>query len=317
MKWLPAVLFLILTPLQAGEYPWSDAVPAEIAASSVTPDTVVDEIPCDWRPVLTPLVAPLVTDCTTAREAVLAISTGLGNATGAYYSRERSKHNMNVLETLREKKISCTGQSILLVCALRSVGIPARAVGVHTWNHIKGNHTWAEAWFDGAWHMIEMGERDFNTPWVMEYIGMLNPRHPFQRILAAYPPGKTTWWPKKLANAGNLANFAAEDVTQRYMELARRWYATAGIPENTQRLLIDLQPRPDIAPVVELVNESGNVIDSALLPTSRDDMRYMTRLHLPRTGRHFLRKAGSDIKVPISPTSPPVRLLSLKSCALE
>ncbi len=309
MKWLPAVLFLILTPLQAGEYPWSNASPAEIAASSVTPDTVVDEIPCDWRPVLTPLIEPLVTDCATAREAVLAISTGLGNATGAYYSRERTKHNMNVLETLREKKISCTGQSILLVCALRSVGIPARAVGVHTWNHIKGNHTWAEAWFDGAWHMIEMGERDFNTPWVMEYIGMLNPRHPFQRILAASPSGKSTWWPKKLADSGNLTNFAAEDVTERYMQLARHWYATAGIRENTQRILIDLQPRPEIAPGVEIVNENGEVISSGQLPTSRHDMRYMTRLTMPRTGNHYLRLTGSAERTPIRQTAAPAQIL--------
>lgn len=309
MKWLPAVLFLMLTPLQAGEYPWSDAVPAEIAAASIIPDTVLDEIPCDWRPELTPLIKPLIKGCTTAREAVLAISTGLGNATGAYYSRERSKHNMNVLETLREKKISCTGQSILLVCALRSVGIPARAVGVHTWNHIEGNHTWAEAWFDGTWHMIEMGERDFNTPWVMEYIGMLNPRHPFQRILAASPSGKSTWWPKKLADSGNLTNFAAEDVTERYMQLARRWYATAGIPENTQRILIDLQPRPEIAPAVEIINENGEVISSGQLPTSRHDMRYMTRLTMPRTGNHYLRLTGSAERMPIRQTAAPAQIL--------
>lgn len=311
MKWLPAVLFLMFAPLQAGEYPWSNSAPAEITAAAVVPDTVVDEIPCDWRPVLTPLVEPLVTDCATAREAVLAISAGIGKATGAYYSRERSKHNMNVLETLREKKISCTGQSILLVCALRTVGIPARAVGVHTWNHIKGNHTWAEAWFDGEWHMIEMGERDFNTPWVMEYIGMLNPRHPFQRVLAASPSGKSTWWPKKLADSGNLTNFAAEDVTERYMQLARRWYATAGIRENTQRILIDLQPRPEIAPRVEIVNENNEVISSGKLPSSQDDMRYMTRLTMPRTGNHYLRLTGSAERTPIRQTAAPAQILRI------
>lgn len=312
MKRLAAALFLMLTPLQANEYPWSNAAPAEITAAAVVPDTVVDEIPCDWRPVLTPLISPLVQDCTTAREAVLAISTSLGKATGAYYSKERSKHNMNVLETLREKKISCTGQSILLVCALRSVGIPARAVGVHTWNHIEGNHTWAEAWFDGTWHMIEMGEHDFNTPWVMEYIGMLNPRHPFQRILAAYPLGKTTWWPKKLANAGNLANFTAEDVTLRYMELARCWYATAGIPENTQRILIDLLPRKETTQVVELVNESNDIISSGQLPTTRDDMRYFTRLTLPREGNHYLRLQGTTERTLLLPTPEPVQIIRLE-----
>lgn len=311
MKWLPAALFLMLTPLLAVEYPWSNTAPAAIAAAAIEPDTVVDEIPCDWRGVLTPMIAPLVKDCASAREAVLAVSTGLGKATGAYYSKERSKHNMNVLETLREKKISCTGQSILLVCALRSVGIPARAVGVHTWNHLEGNHTWAEAWFDGAWHMIEMGERDFNTPWVMEYIGMLNPRHPFQRILAATPQGSTTWWPGILAKKGNLVNFAAEDVTQRYMQIARRWYAQAGIPENTQRILIDIQPRPDNAPMVELVDENNQVISSGQLPTSRNDMRYFTRLTLPREGKHYLRVQGAAERALILPTPAPVQIIRI------
>lgn len=311
MKWLTAALFLILAPLQAVEYPWSGTAPAEIAAATIAPDTVVDEIPCNWRPALTPLVAPLVKDCATAREAVLAIAAGIGKVTGAYYSRERSKHNMNVLETLQEKKVSCTGQSILLVCALRSVGIPARAVGVHTWNHIEGNHTWAEAWFDGAWHMIEMGERDFNTPWVMEYIGMLNPRHPFQRILAASPQGNTTWWPRDFACKEGLTNFPAEDVTEHYMQLSRRWYAKAGIPENTQRILIDLQPRPDKAPVVELVNENGNVIDRGQLPTTRDDMRYFTRLTLPREGNHYLRLQGTTERTLLLPTPEPVQIIRL------
>ncbi len=312
MKRLAAALFLMLTPLQANEYPWSNAAPAEITAAAVVPDTVVDEIPCDWRPVLTPLISPLVQDCTTAREAVLAISTSLGKATGAYYSMERSKHNMNVLETLREKKISCTGQSILLVCALRSVGIPARAVGIHTWNHIEGNHTWAEAWFDGAWHMIEMGEHDFNTPWVMEYIGMLNPRHPFQRVLAAAPNGSTSWWPCEFAAKEGLANFPAEDVTEQYMELARRWYATAGIPENTQRILIDLLPRQETAPVVELVNESNDIISSGQLPTTRDDMRYFTRLTLPREGNHYLRLQGATERTLLLPTPEPVQIIRLE-----
>ena len=311
MRWVPAALFLIISPLQAVEYPWSNAAPAEIAAAAITPDTVMDEIPCDWRAELAPLVAPLVKDCTTAREAVLAISTGLGKATGAYYSKERSKHNMNVLETLREKKISCTGQSILLVCALRSVGIPARAAGVHTWNHIQGNHTWAEAWFDGAWHMIEMGERDFNTPWVMEYIGMLAPRNPFQRILASTPDGQTTWWPHDFAGKEGLANFPAEDVTERYMQLSRRWYAKAGIPENTQRILIDLQPRPDKAAVVELVNESNDVISCGQLPTSRDDMRYFTRLSMPREGSHYIRLQGANERVRLLPTPSPVQIIRL------
>ncbi len=297
-------LCLFLLPLQAAGFPWSNAAPAEVAAASLQPDTVLDELPCDWRPVLTPIVEPLVADCTSAREAVLRIAAGLSRTTGVYYSPERRKHNMNALEALAEKKVSCTGQSILLVCALRSVGIPARAVGVGTWNHIPGNHTWAEAWFDGSWHMIEFNERDFNTPWVMENIGMLNPRIPIQRIKAATPQGNETWSP-------HLTNIPAEDVTARYTQLALEWYQQNGLPAETQRLLVDTSPRNSTAHIIEIIDANGKAVSSAPLPTVADDMRYLARLALPRKGTFFLRIRGNEKQFPVSATETAVQLLLL------
>jgi len=61
---------------------------------------------------------------------------------------------------------SCTGLAIFLVCALRSVGFPARAAGAPHWNKGPqvcphgdasppcGNHNWAEVWIEGGWHFI-------------------------------------------------------------------------------------------------------------------------------------------------------------------
>ena len=70
MKRLAAVFLLLAGSLFGADYPWMGKAPAEIAQASLQPDTVLDEIPCDWRPTLTPLISPLVQDCTTAREAV-------------------------------------------------------------------------------------------------------------------------------------------------------------------------------------------------------------------------------------------------------
>ena len=300
-------LCLFLLPLQAADFPWSDTAPADVAAASLQPDAVLDELPCEWRPVLTPIVEPLVLDCNSAREAVLRIASTLSRTTGVYYSPERRKHNMNALEALSEKKVSCTGQSILLVCALRSVGIPARAVGVATWNHIRGNHTWAEAWFDGSWHMIEFNESDFNTPWVMENIGMLNTRIPIQRLKAATPLGNDTW----AQDSPHFTRSPAIDVTERYCQLALNWYQQNGLPANLQRLLVDTSPRPLTAHTIELIDTTGNVICSAKLPTLADDMRYMARLALPRSGTFFLRIQGNKKQFPISSTESAVQLLLL------
>ena len=298
---------LLILPLWGADFPWSDQAPADIAAASLHQDTVLDEIPCDWRPQLTPIVEPLVRDCTTAREAVLRIAAELSRVTGVHYSTERRKHNMNALEALAEKKVSCTGQSILLVCALRSVGIPARAVGVFTWNHIRGNHTWAEAWFDGAWHMIEFNERDFNTPWVLDNIGMLDSTHPAQRIKAATPHGNAHWAPPSPL----FTPLPAEDVTERYRDLALRWYQKNGQDANSQRLMLDIRPRTSASLIVELLDAAGKTIDSARLPTTSDDVRYMARLSLPRQGQFSLRIKGYTRRFPVRASDSAVQMLQI------
>ncbi len=296
------------TSAETPAFPWSETIPPEVAACALTPDRVLDERPCDWRPVLAPLFRPLVENCATAREATLALASRIGETTGVIYSRERRHPCMNALEALEEKKVSCTGQSILLACALRSVGIPARAVGVRTWNHVAGNHTWVEAWFEGGWHMIEFNEKDFNTPWVMEAIGMLDPARSTQRVLAARPGGAlrfpTVWslWGK----------VDAEDVTDRYLALAREWYATSGVPADCQRLMVDVLPRPADPRPVLLENEAGEELARATLPVATDDFRKFATLLLPREGACYLRLEGQDRRIPVSPTPAAVQLLRLR-----
>lgn len=282
-------------------FPWNRTdLPQEIKESALIPDRVTTEKASDWRTRVGSIFRPLVKNCSTAREAVLTVAANMTRVTGVYYSTERRKPDMNPIEALTEKKVSCTGQSILMVCALRSIGIPARAVGVATWNHIQGNHTWAEAWFDGGWHMIEFNEKDFNTPWVMENIGMLNTRLPWQRIYA---------FKEAPENADNLAQLIEEDVTERYMGLARQWYKKSDIPANTQRLMLDAKKRQATGSPIELVDQQGTSIGSTQLPTLQCDMRQFGTLNLPRTGTHFLRYQGKLI--PVKATTAPVQIIRL------
>ncbi|KAF4675519.1 hypothetical protein FOL47_007657 [Perkinsus chesapeaki] len=77
----------------------------------------------------------------------------------------------NLYDVIRKKKSSCTGLSIFLVSALRSVGVPARIAGTPHWNRgpaqcphgdmddACGNHNWVEAYipdppFQG-WLMVD------------------------------------------------------------------------------------------------------------------------------------------------------------------
>ena len=129
-----------------------EEVPDDIRRNYIDANMVISEDPCDWRETVRSIFAPAVAHCNSTREAVLYIAENMTKLTGAYYTIERRRADMNALEALAEKKISCSGQTILMVCAYRSLGIPARAAGITTWNHIRGNHSWPEVWFDGEWH---------------------------------------------------------------------------------------------------------------------------------------------------------------------
>ena len=312
MKGLLIGILMAVSAAVAGEFAWSDAPSAELKAACVAPDRVFTEEPCDWRPVVTPMAKELVKDCKTAREAVLALAAGLPKATGVYYTTERRRADMNALEALAEKKVSCTGQSILLVCALRAVDIPARVCGLLSWHHIQGNHTWAEAWFDGEWHMIEYNERDFNSAWVMSYIGMLDPqREPMERIKAATPDGKDFFYPPLLARHIGKGPVASEDVTERYLKLSRAWHEKQGQPANVQRLMVNITPRTETATPIVLLDESGKEVARAALPTLKDDANKFAELNLPREGKFRLRIGDANDTIPVQATENAVQMMTL------
>lgn len=309
MKALLTALLLSASMLHA-QYPWSGKSPQEIVQDSLHPNQVLDEKPCDWRRAMESICRPLVKDCRTAGEAALCIASALSKTTGVHYSRERRHPLMNPQESLLEKKVSCTGQSILLVCALRSVGIPARAVGICTWGHIRGNHTWCEAWCEGEWKMVEFNERNFNTPWVLEAIGMINPQFPTQRIYAAAPSSRDGFFP---AVWNPWSHIAAEDVTERYLALSRTWYEQSGLPANCQRLLIDVSPRPHQKRQIFLETEQGECLAEATAPTSQDDMRYLARMNLPNIGFFYLRIEDCAMRYKVKASSAPAQIVTLPS----
>ncbi|MFR4416308.1 MAG: transglutaminase-like domain-containing protein [Akkermansia sp.] len=210
----------------------------ELYENNVLPYAVVNEPRDEWREQFHHLFAPLVSPCKTGREAALAIASLIQKTLNVRYSTERRVPHQGVKESLQSGKVSCTGQSILLICALRSVGIPARMAGVLTWNHVRGNHNWVEAWCDGEWKMLEYNEKDFNTPWVMSAISMLDPRKPENAIYA------TSWkkepsgaffpmiWEARYDEKRHALAFPPESrtvpavrITDRYMKLASDWVA--------------------------------------------------------------------------------------------
>ncbi len=297
-------------------YPWSEKIPADIRKQYIEPQQMLDEPSAKWRDEVAAVIHPLIKDCKSDKEAALLISKNIGKLTGVHYSTARTRACMNPLESLEQKKASCTGLSLLFAAALRSVDIPSRIVGVVSWNHVRGNHTWTEVWLDGKWHMLEMGESDFNTGWVMDAVGMLDSKNPYQRVLAITG--------KKREDASTAPHFylpwdmsnksvEAEDVSARYQQLARNWYEKNGLAADQQRLLIDILPRTNEEIIIKLVNAKGETLASGPAPKPEDDMREMLRLSLPLDKSQdcsLLFPDGSMMK--IAPTDAPTQVIRLQ-----
>ena len=63
---------------------------------------------------------------------------------------------------------SCTGLAILLVAALRAVGIPARMAGTPAWhgNDDEGNHSWVEVYVPSSSSSSSDGGDDGGGEWI-------------------------------------------------------------------------------------------------------------------------------------------------------
>ena len=143
------------------EAPWAKSISSELFLNDVLPYASVTEQRDNWRRRLRELCVPLVKDCKTASEAGLVINQKLFKQLKVHYSTKRRAPDQGPFETMESTVATCTGLSILLVDACRSVGVPARVAGTPLWVNNSGNHTWVEIW-DGDWHFAGAAEADPN-----------------------------------------------------------------------------------------------------------------------------------------------------------
>ncbi len=66
--------------------------------------------------------------------------------------KQTDGRDQNAFTSIRSGFGRCEEEMILTICALRSVGIPARQCYTPYWAHIDNNHAWVEVWADGEWH---------------------------------------------------------------------------------------------------------------------------------------------------------------------
>jgi transglutaminase-like putative cysteine protease len=162
-----------------GEAPWGKDIPQDIFLNDILPYAVLNERRDDWREDFHRRFIRIAKGSKTIDQAVIALNKYIFDALHVSYSAtKRPKPDQSPYESIQAHYASCTGLSILLTDALRSVGIPARIAAIEQWPDKSGNHTWVEIW-DGQWHYVGAAESVLlDHAWFTKKASRADAKHP-------------------------------------------------------------------------------------------------------------------------------------------
>jgi hypothetical protein len=204
------------------EFPWGKDVPEKVFFNDVLPYANVDEKRDVWRQEMYDLCKPIAKECKTPTEVTKRLNAELFKKLKVGYSTERRAANQSPKESIDSGKASCTGLSILLRDACRSVGVPARLVGTPRWATKNGNHTWVEIW-DQGWHFTGACEPDpagLDRGWFVADAAAALKGDPQKAIYAARFEKGEQHFPM-VWSRGNKS-VPGEDVTDRYAKAKKK-----------------------------------------------------------------------------------------------
>jgi len=200
------------------EFAWAKALPDSVFLNEVLPYAVVDEVRDSWRPGFFELFSRRVAGCEDVHAAIEAVNRHINADVQVEYNTAREKTNQSPAESMRQHMASCTGLSVLLVDALRAVGIPARFAGTPAWHDDRGNHSWVEVWIDGRWYFTEYyypGKLDY--AWFLPDAGQASAEDPVHGIYAVSFKPAGCWFPMVWSEDSREVH--GVNVSQRYRDL--------------------------------------------------------------------------------------------------
>lgn len=198
------------------DVPWSVSIPEDIFLNYVLPYVNIHERRDNWRKDFYLRFMPVVKDCQTPGEVCVKLNEVMWDMISVHYNTKRSKSDQSPYEAIEESMATCTGLSILLIDACRSVGVPARFVGIPEWTTVEGNHSWVEVW-DGKWHFVGAGEPGpLNETWFVERAAKTDPTKRKHWIYAASFKKTNLSFP--IIWDSTITYVYAENVTNRYLK---------------------------------------------------------------------------------------------------
>lgn len=200
--------------------PWKAQLPKEIFLNNVLPYCNINEGREIWRKQFRDQFLPLVKDAKTPSQAAAILNQKIFSQLKVKYSTQRARADQAPQESIKSGLASCTGLSILLIDACRSVGVPARFVGTPLWSDNSGNHSWVEIWDDG-WHFTGAAEPSgdkLDQAWFIERASKAKRDDPEHAIYAVSFQRTPTKFP--LVWDRNIDYVHAVNVTDRYVNRA-------------------------------------------------------------------------------------------------
>jgi len=313
--------------LARDKYPWCSELPDSIFFNEVLPYANITETRDPWRKDFYERFSKHVTDTDNIIDAIFAIADTIKDEVQVEYNTKRSKVDSSPEEAMAEHMATCTGLSILLTDAFRSVGIPSRIAGTAMWTNFRGNHTWSEVWVDEKWQFIEYYPDTLNKSWFLADAGKADPKNPMHWIYAvSYKPtgqyyyaGVSTMhlidqldlnlFPEEIrARYEGMKQFTGDNleepyvwghnVTQRYIDLYRASLENSKLGENeTMANFVVFENEETqgsesrVSCRIDIIQGEKNR-DFGYSPRKTDDMNYFLKMRLKK-GESYLVKVSS------------------------
>jgi hypothetical protein len=270
--------------------PWGKTVPQELFLNDVLAYANLDEERHAWRKELFELCLPLVKDCKSPGEAAKKLNKTIFPQLKVRYSTKRKKANQSPKESMETGLASCSGLSILLVDACRSVCIPARVVGTPMWHNNRGNHTWVEVW-DGRWRFTGAAEpAELDQGWFVHDASLATKDSPRHAIYAASFRRTAVHFP--LVWDRQAQEVFAENVTDRYTAKKKPETAKVRVQIRVRRA----NSRERLALPLTVVDraEKGNVCSATSRAETADTNDILSVELLP--SREYVVRVGSPVR---------------------
>lgn len=275
------------------EFSWTKNLPDSIFLNEVLPYMNLTEPRDNWREDFYNRFAPLVKNCQTMEEAIWAVNTPIKEVLEVEYNVKRKRVDQSPYESMAQGMATCTGLSVLLVDAFRSVGIPARVAGTPLWTNKKGNHNWVEVWMDGKWYFTEYYPDALNKGWFLADAGKADATQPIHWIYAAsYKPSDTHFG---LVWARDSKQVHAANVTQRYIDLYQEQVAQSAQQEGVSVINVVLYADTDtsredlrVAQQIELWTD-GKKVNWGYSPSTKDDLNKFLKFSLKEEKNYLLK----------------------------